>query len=78
MIGDYNLDGLGLLYELQRLRAAVAGQHLVVGSNRPRENVEHEGVVVHAKHSGSAVGCGGVAGNNDDSSDCFITPSVGG
>src|ERR1019366_6340560 len=57
MIGYHDLDGLGILDELQSLCAAAAGQHLVVDSDRPRENVQQERVVVYAKHAGSAVGC---------------------
>src|ERR1017187_538495 len=57
MIGYHDLDGLGILDELQSLCAAAAGQHLVVASDRSRENVQQERVVVYAKHAGSAVGC---------------------
>jgi hypothetical protein len=37
MIGNYDLDGLGILYQLQGLCAAAAGQYLVVDSNRTRK-----------------------------------------
>src|ERR1039457_3688101 len=67
MIGYHDLDGLGILDELQSLCAAAAGQHLVVDSDRPRENVQQEGVVVYTKHSRSAFRC-----NSHDTMSPFI------